>query len=607
MKTNKFMKKLINLTLLCLNIFLLTVACHNVQKAEKTNEYQSLKESITPNANQISPPSLVIEEVPEEEIEEDEPQFVDQTIEENTEVELHAPPPPPPPPPAPKVEEIFKFVPPQKTPDVPSNGDKSQPHYSGESYASIIENDFLSADQTPLSTFSIDVDNASYSNSRRFLNNGQLPPPNAVRIEEFINYFSYDYPQPEGEAPFSVTTEMSTCPWNSQHQLMHIGLQGRIIPKEHIPPSNLVFLLDVSGSMNAQNKLPLLKNAFKMLTNQLRQRDRVAIVVYAGASGLVLPSTSGANAQAILEALQRLEAGGGTAGAAGIELAYQVAQQNFINDGNNRVILATDGDFNIGMSSNEAMVQLIENKRKNGIFLSVLGFGTGNYQDDKMEQLADNGNGNYAYIDNLKEAKKVLVNEMSGTLFTIAKDVKLQLEFNPAHVAAYRLIGYENRKLKDEDFNDDTKDAGELGAGHTVTALYEIIPTTVAHSTILKVDPLKYQSSKLSENAKNDPDWLTLKLRYKHPKSNTSKLLTFTAKDEGLIFEKTSSNFRFSAAVAGFGMLLRDSRYKGSATYDDMAKMARNSRGEDPFGYRIELIDLIEMAAVLDNRLLTKK
>lgn len=344
-----------------------------------------------------------------------------------------------------------------------------------------------------------------------------------------------------------------------------------------------------------------------MLTNQLRQRDRVAIVVYAGASGVVLPSTSGANQQAILNALQRLEAGGGTAGAEGIELAYQVAQQNFIKDGNNRVILATDGDFNIGMSSNEAMVQLIERQRKKGIYLSVLGFGTGNYQDDKMEQLADNGNGNYAYIDNLKEAKKVLVNEMSGTLFTIAKDVKLQLEFNPAHVAAYRLIGYENRKLKDEDFNDDTKDAGELGAGHTVTALYEIVPTTIQQTNVLKVDPLKYQSGNLSDAAKNDPDWLTLKLRYKHPKSNTSQLLTFTAKDEGLQFNHTSDNFRFSAAVAGFGMLLRNSAYKGSATYDYLAKMARSARGDDPYGYRIELIDLIEMAEVLDNRLLTKQ
>lgn len=557
------MKKLI--ILLCINICLLTVACQQAQKAEKKSNTAHTKSDAAPD------------------------------IVKSTEVEsIHSAKPISPQ----RIE--------QEAPNLSGNWSDKQAQHNRESYASIIENDFLRTTEKPLSTFSIDVDNASYSNSRRYLNNGQLPPPDAVRIEEFINYFKYDYPQPKGEAPFSVTTEMSTCPWNSQHQLMHIGLQGRIIPKEHIPPSNLVFLLDVSGSMNNYNKLPLLKNAFKMLTNQLRQRDRVAIVVYAGASGLVLPSTSGADKHRILDALQRLEAGGGTAGAAGIELAYQVAQENFIKDGNNRVILATDGDFNIGMSSNKAMVQLIENKRKKSVFLSVLGFGTGNYQDDKMEQLADNGNGNYAYIDNLKEAKKVLVSEMSGTLFTIAKDVKLQLEFNPAHVAAYRLIGYENRKLKDEDFNDDTKDAGELGAGHTVTALYEIIPTTIQQTTALKVDPLKYQSSKLSDSAKNDPDWMTLKLRYKHPKRKTSQLLTFTAKDEELDFNKTSDNFRFSAAVVGFGMLLRNSAYKGTASYDYLAKMARSARGDDPFGYRIEFVNLIEMAEVLDNRLLTK-
>ena len=354
--------------------------------------------------------------------------------------------------------------------------DYEDDNWNTEDYALIQENRFLGVEQEPLSTFSIDVDAASYSNMRRFINSGQHPPKDAIRIEEMINYFNYDYPQPTSDVPFEVVTELAQCPWQPQHQLLHIGLQGKTIPTQNLPASNLVFLIDVSGSMNSQNKLPLLKSSFKLLTNQLREQDRVAIVVYAGAAGLVLPPTSGKNKQAIKEALDQLKAGGSTAGGEGIQLAYKTAREHFIEGGNNRVILATDGDFNIGPSSDAALVRMIEKERESGIFLTVLGYGMGNYKDNKMQQLADKGNGNHAYIDNINEAKKVLVTEFGGTVFTIAKDVKIQIEFNPAAVEGYRLIGYENRLLQNEDFNDDQKDAGELGSGHTVTALYEIIP-----------------------------------------------------------------------------------------------------------------------------------
>ena len=465
-----------------------------------------------------------------------------------------------------------------------------------EQYDVIVENDFRSALKTPLSTFGIDVDNASYSNARRFLNHGSMPPRDVVRIEEFINYFNYDYPQPDGEIPFTVNTEISECPWNDSHRLVHIGLQGRKIPKENIPPTNLVFLLDVSGSMNQYNKLPLLKNAFKMLIKELRAEDRVAIVVYAGASGVVLPSTPGTEKRAMRLAIDELEAGGSTAGAAGIHLAYKIAERNFIEEGNNRVILATDGDFNVGQSSDSELVQIIEEKRDKGISLSVLGFGTGNYKDAKMEKLADNGNGNYAYIDNINEARKVLVNEVTSTLYTIAKDVKLQIEFNPAHVKEYRLIGYENRLLNDEDFNDDKKDSGDLGAGHTVTALYEIIPAESSESMTSNVDDLKYQSRNLKSSASNDPDLMTIKLRYKAPDSDTSQLIEFTARDHGANLNETSENFRFSAAVAGFGMLLRDSKYKGNATYKSIEELARSAKGTDSNGYRNEFLRLIELS-----------
>lgn len=465
--------------------------------------------------------------------------------------------------------------------------------HNTEEYDAINEIGFRDATKNPLSTFSIDVDAASYSNVRRFINNGQRPPKDAIRIEEMINYFDYDYGQPNGEHPFNVITEVSTAPWNTKHRLVHIGLQGKVIPTRDLPSSNLVFLIDVSGSMSDPNKLPLLKSSLKMLVEQLREQDHVAIVVYAGAAGLVLEPTSGANKKTIIDALDRLEAGGSTAGGEGIELAYAVAKKHFKANGNNRVILATDGDFNVGESSNASMERLIEQKRKDGIFLTVLGYGMGNYKDSKMEILADKGNGNYAYIDNITEARKVLVNEFGGTLFTIAKDVKLQIEFNPAHVKAYRLIGYENRMLANEDFNNDKKDAGELGSGHTVTALYEIVPIGV-DTPVDGVDPLKYQ--KPSAVAKNNykDELLTIKLRYKQPDGDVSKLITHTLKDESVPLASTSDNFRWSAAVAGFGMILRESEYANRFTYDQVLQLATASKGKDAEGYRVEFVNLVK-------------
>ncbi len=472
--------------------------------------------------------------------------------------------------------------------------------FNTEQYSHISENGFKKVTDDPLSTFSIDVDAASYSNVRRFLNSSTLPPADAVRIEEMINYFSYDYPQPTDKHPFSITTETGSCPWNPEHQLVHIGLQGKKIVAEALPPSNLVFLLDVSGSMNSPAKLPLLKSALKLLVNQLREEDRVAITVYAGSAGLVLPSTPGNENQTIISALDRLQAGGSTAGGAGIQLAYAAAADHFIKNGNNRVILATDGDFNVGASSDGELVRMIEEKRNAGIFLTVLGFGTGNYKDSKMEQLADKGNGNYAYIDNLLEAKKVLVTEMGGTLLTIAKDVKLQIEFNPQQVAAYRLVGYENRVLTNQDFNDDTKDAGELGSGHTVTALYEIIPATVK-SDLPSVDPLKYQVQKPKTDRLFKDELLTVKFRYKKPAEDTSRLIQKIVKASAS--ETISDNFRFSAAVAGFGMLLRCSQYRGDLTYDQVIRLARSSRGSDRNGYRSESVNLMEKAQLLSAEL----
>jgi Ca-activated chloride channel family protein len=470
-------------------------------------------------------------------------------------------------------------------------------NWNTENYSAINENIFHSPQNDPLSTFSIDVDAASYSNVRRFLNNGQQPPIDAVRIEEMINYFTYDYEEPNEDQPFSINTEVGEAPWNSEHKLVHIGLQGRHVSLENLPPSNIVFLLDVSGSMNAANKLPLLKSAFKMLINQMREEDKVSIVVYAGAAGVVLEPTSGANKKQILEALNSLQAGGSTAGGAGIQLAYKLARENFVSEGNNRVVLATDGDFNIGASSDAEMQRLIEKERESGVFLTVLGFGMGNYKDSKMEVLADKGNGNYAYIDNLLEAKKVLVNEFGGTMFTIAKDVKIQVEFNPALVQEYRLIGYENRILQKEDFNNDKKDAGELGAGHTVTALYEIIPTSVNGSP--KVDPLKYQTNKSASKGGYKGELLTVKLRYKKPDGQKSVLLSDVVKDNTRQLDNTSDNFRWSASVAEFGMLLRDSEFKGNSSYKQVIALAKEAQGKDKEGYRAEFIRMINAGEIL--------
>ena len=464
--------------------------------------------------------------------------------------------------------------------------------WNTESYASISENGFKDVNTSPLSTFSIDVDNAAYSNVRRFINGGQLPPPDAVRIEEMVNYFTYSYPEPTGVHPFSVNTELGKCPWNEKHILLHVGLKGKKIETGALPPSNLVFLLDVSGSMNAQNKLPLVKRAFKLLVNELRPSDKVSVVVYAGAAGLVLEPTPGNQKSKILNAMEQLRAGGSTAGGEGLLLAYKTAKQHFVEGGNNRIVLATDGDFNVGVSSNAEMEDLVEKERENGVFLTVLGFGQGNLKDDKMETIANKGNGNYAYIDNFQEARKVLINEFGGTLFTIAKDVKFQLEFNPQKVKAYRLIGYENRLLNDEDFNDDTKDAGEMGAGHTVTALYEIIPAGVDSETP-SVDPLKYQGKK-DINGKLAKELLTIKVRYKDPDSKKSKLLEKAVGGKPL--ETTSNDFRFSAAVASFGMQLRGDRHKGHHTLEEIASMAQNAKGADKEGYRAGFINLVKDA-----------
>lgn len=465
--------------------------------------------------------------------------------------------------------------------------------YNTEGYTSIDENNYKNAVESPVSTFSIDVDAASYSNVRRFLTNGQKPPVDAVRIEEMINYFNYNYQQPTGEHPFAIHHELATCPWNKDNMLLHIGLQGKKVETENLPASNLVFLLDVSGSMNSPNKLPLLKQAFKLLVNQLRDEDRVAIVVYAGSSGLVLPSTKGDEKEKILNALNHLNAGGSTAGAAGLKLAYKVARENFIDGGNNRIILATDGDFNVGISSNAQMERLIEKERENGVFISVLGFGMGNYKDDKMEIIADKGNGNYSYIDNILEAKKVLVNEFGGTLFTIAKDVKIQIEFNPAIVEEYRLIGYENRKLNKEDFDNDKKDAGELGSGHTVTALYEI---KLADKHANKDQNLKYQSTQLNKKALSKDEIATVKFRYKKPEGKKSTLITREIPMNVTANDLLSENYKFSAAVAGFGMLLRDSEHKGKCNYKMLISMAQKSKGEDEEGYRSEFIRLMRLA-----------
>ena len=472
------------------------------------------------------------------------------------------------------------------------------PGHNTETYDRIVDNPFLAVSQNPLSTFSVDVDTASYANMRRFINQNMLPPKDAIRIEELINYFSYDYEPPEDDVPFSANVEIAGCPWSPDHRLAMIGLKGLEIPYDERPASNLVFLLDVSGSMGTDTKLPLLKKGMKMLTNQLSESDSVSIVVYAGASGLVLPPTPGDNKEAIIEALDRLKSGGSTNGGQGIQLAYDTAVQNFIKGGNNRVILATDGDFNVGVTNDGDLVRTIEKKAKSGVFLTVLGFGMGNIKDSRLEQLADKGNGNYAYIDSLKEAKKVLVEEMGSTLVTIAKDVKIQVEFNPTQVKAYRLIGYENRMLRAEDFNDDTKDAGEIGAGHTVTALYEIVPAG-GEIDVPAVDDLKYQQQTRPTDAGVSGDLLTLKLRYKQPDEDKSSKLEFPIRDKGKSYSYASTDFKFAASVASFGMLMRESEHKGNATFDSVVELAEEGKGQDKHGYRKEFVQLVEKARTL--------
>lgn len=478
---------------------------------------------------------------------------------------------------------------------------------NNETYAAATENNFKDALQTPLSTFSIDVDAAGYSNLRRFINNGTLPPSEAVRIEEMVNYFDYEYEQPKGNDPVHISTEISNAPWNTSHKLVKIGLQAKKVSTASLPASNLVFLIDVSGSMNEANKLPLLVSSFKMLTDQLRKEDKVAIVVYAGNAGVVLPSTRGNEKTIIKEALNKLNAGGSTAGGEGIELAYKLAVEHFIKGGNNRIILATDGDFNVGASSDNAMEQLIEEKRKSGIFLTVLGYGMGNLKDSKMEKLAAKGNGNYAYIDNISEARKVLVTEFGGTLYTVAKDVKLQVEFNPSRTQAYRLIGYENRMLKSKDFNDDKKDAGEMGSGHTVTALYEVIPVGVKSSFAGSVDDLKYQATtaKPVTLKGNGRELMTVTLRYKQPDGNISKLIEQPVIDNSIAFNQTSSNFRFSAAVAEFGLLLKKSDFVQKSSFDHVISTAEAAKGKDAEGYRSEFVRLAKSAKLLAKELLT--
>ena len=480
--------------------------------------------------------------------------------------------------------------------------DNADAYFNTEDYDGITENRFLAVKDNPLSTFSIDVDAASYSNVRRFLNSGQLPPAGAVRIEEMINYFHYDYPQPTGDKPFSIHTELSEAPWNKDHRLVLVSLQGKKIETENIPASNLVFLIDVSGSMDVENKLPLVKQSMKLLTDQLREKDKVAIVVYAGNAGLVLPATSGANIQTIKDAIDRLDAGGSTAGGEGIKLAYKIARQNFIQSGNNRVILCTDGDFNVGVSSDADMEKLIEQERKSGVFLTVLGYGMGKYKDNKIHKLADKGNGNHSYIDDMAEAKKVLVSEFGGTLFTIAKDVKLQVEFNPAKVQAYRLIGYENRMLNKEDFNNDKKDAGELGSGHTVTALYEVIPVGVKSDFIEKVDPLKYRFEKSNTENNNSPELMTVKFRYKDPHGEKSKLIEHPVVDGHIALNNTSGNFRFAAAVAQFGMLLTQSEFAQQSSYNNVLALANSAIGNDQEGYRKGFLQLVKKAGSLAKR-----
>lgn len=470
-------------------------------------------------------------------------------------------------------------------------------YIESEKYEKLNENSYFSVLTNPLSTFSIDVDTASYSNMRRFIQNGMLPPVESVRIEEMVNYFDYNYKEPDGKAPISITSEIGIAPWNTEHKLVMIGLKGKDIKRKDLPKSNIVFLLDVSGSMDEPNKLPLLQKSFSMLVQQLGENDKISIVVYAGSHGVVIDGKRGDQKEEILEAINNLYASGSTAGAEGIQSAYELALKHFIKGGNNRVILATDGDFNVGISSNEELINFIEEKRESEIFLSVLGFGTGNLNDSMMESLANNGNGMYSYIDSVLEAKKVLVNELYSSLFTIAKDTKIQVEFNPAKVKEYRLIGYENRILNNEDFENDSVDAGEIGVGHTITAFYEIIPYGSSES---KTPTLKYQTSETKISDEWSNEWLEIRVRYKLPDEDESKLLI-----KPVILKRirafNSSNFNFASSVIEFGMLLSDSKYLSKASYESIIKRAKASKGIDSNGYRAQFIQLVETAEILDN------
>lgn len=470
--------------------------------------------------------------------------------------------------------------------------------HSAEAYDHIAEREYSQVADAPLSTFSIDVDTASYANMRRFLTRGHLPPADAIRIEELVNYFSYDYSKPRGDTPFAVNAEVADCPWNDDARLVQIGIKGKEFHAKQAPRRNLVFLLDVSGSMNSGDKLPLLKKGLSMLVENLRADDMVSIVVYAGASGVVLDPTSGEDKRSILNALHRLRAGGSTNGASGIELAYDLAQRNFDPAGINRVILATDGDFNVGSTSRGELTRLIEKKRERGVFLSVLGFGTGNVKDSTMEMLADKGNGNYAYIDSVREAEKVLVKEAGSTLMTIAKDVKIQVEFNPTEVASYRLVGYENRALANRDFNDDKKDAGEIGAGHTVTAMYEVILAD-GRGARGDVDPLRYQTPRKTDEDATSGELLHLKLRYKTPQGTRSKLVSYAVQDKGGDLTSASNAFRFAASVTAFGLMLRDSKFSSDGSLADVYALASGALGRDREGYRAEFLQLVRTAASL--------
>jgi Ca-activated chloride channel homolog len=491
-------------------------------------------------------------------------------------------------------------------PALPPNHDASPDPIAGhDRHPQFIENPFVKVEgQNALSTFGVDVDTASYSIVRKYLTSGQLPPADAVRLEEMVNYFPYADKPPEGADPFAVTVEMAECPWQPKHRLVRLGLKAKPIANEKLPPSNLVFLIDVSGSMFSPERLPLVKASLKLLVAQLRENDRVSLVAYAGNSGLVLDSTSGAQKDRIVEALDRLEAGGSTNGSQGIQQAYDVAEAHFIKNGTNRVILCTDGDWNVGTTNTEALVKLIEQKRETGVFLSVFGFGFGNLRDEMLVKLSGKGNGNYAYIDTLREGHKVFVEQLGGTLVTVAKDVKIQVEFNPAVIQSYRLLGYEKRLLAAKDFHDDTVDSGEMGAGHVVTALYELVPVGVPDPVVGKVDPLRYQKEPEPKPAKSDKNGeaFLLKMRHKKPDGDTSTLREMPIKNETKEYAKASDDFQFAAAVASFAMLLKDSQYKASSNYGLVLELAQAATAHDPGGYRAEFIDLVKKAKMLAGK-----